>query len=51
VTHNLTSNSNKFKTSDLDPNQSGTFTAPTQPGTYSYNCTIHPFMTGSITVS
>lgn len=28
----------------------GTFTAPTKPGTYAYHCTFHPGMQGTLTV-
>jgi plastocyanin len=28
----------------------GTFTAPTQPGSYPFHCSIHPFMKGTLVV-
>ena len=38
-----------FKSSGLDGGDSLSFTF-TQPGTYNYFCSIHPFMTGTIVV-
>jgi plastocyanin len=35
----------------LDGNASGTFRAPTEPGTYPYICTIHPGMKATIEVT
>lgn len=32
----------KFKTPVLAKGESGTFTAPTEPGTYKYSCSLHP---------
>ncbi len=29
----------------------GSFTAPTKPGTYPFHCTIHPMMHGTLTVA
>ena len=40
-----------FDTGDIAQNQTKTVTAPSTPGTYKYDCTIHSFMTGSFTVS
>jgi plastocyanin len=51
VTHTLTSNTGKFDTGDINFNATGSFIAPTQPGTYGYHCTIHPFMVGTLVVS
>src|SRR5436309_139160 len=48
VQHDVFSQS--FKTSLLSQGQSGTFTAPTAPGTYNYTCTIHPQMHGKLIV-
>lgn len=51
TTHTLTATTGKaFDTGDLAPGKTATFTAPTTPGTYSYICTIHPFMHGTLTV-
>jgi plastocyanin len=49
--HNITSRNGNFRTGDINAGQSGTFTAPTASGTYSYTCTIHPFMKGTLVVS
>jgi len=38
-----------FDSGTVDSSASGTFTAPA-PGTYSYHCTIHPFMKGKLVV-
>jgi plastocyanin len=51
VTHTLTASKNEFTTGDIGPGQSKTFTAPKSPGTYSYFCMIHQYMTGSLVVS
>lgn len=39
-----------FNTGNIGSNQTKTFRAPTSPGSYSYLCAIHNFMTGVITV-
>ena len=51
VNHTLTSDTQAFDTGQIASGQTGTFTAPTKPGTYSYRCTVHPYMTGKLTVS
>jgi plastocyanin len=38
-----------FDTGDIDPGSSGTVTLA-KPGSYSYHCSIHPFMKGTIVV-
>ncbi|MCF2531560.1 cupredoxin domain-containing protein [Yinghuangia soli] len=48
--HTLTANDKAFDTGTLAPGATGTFTAPTKPGTYPFLCTPHPFMTGTLTV-
>ena len=35
-----------FRTPLLNQNESATFTAPTQPGTYRFSCTVHAQMQG-----
>src|SRR5918995_270167 len=41
----------KFDTGVVGPNQvSGPVTVPTEPGEYPYFCTLHPFLTGTVTV-
>ncbi|WP_236652125.1 cupredoxin domain-containing protein [Streptacidiphilus neutrinimicus] len=49
--HTLTATSNHaFDTGRIDAGATGSFTAPTTPGSYSYICTIHQFMHGTVTV-
>lgn len=51
TTHTMTAAKGKaFDTGDLAPGKSATFTAPSKAGAYPYDCTIHPFMTGTLTV-
>jgi LPXTG-motif cell wall-anchored protein len=47
--HSATANDGSFDTGVLSKGTSGSFTFTT-PGTFSYHCTPHPFMHGSITV-
>ena len=49
--HTLTADDRSFDTGVLSGGASGTFTAPTAPGTYSFFCELHPSMTGTFTVS
>jgi plastocyanin len=51
ATHTLTATGGQFNTGNIAQNQTKTFKAPTKPGTYSYICNIHQYMTGSVTVS
>ena len=51
VTHTLTSKAGAFDTGDIQAGQSKTFTAPSKAGSYPYICTIHQYMTGTLTVS
>ncbi|QMU73827.1 hypothetical protein GXP74_15155 [Streptacidiphilus sp. P02-A3a] len=49
--HTVTASAgNAFDTGDIAPGRSGTFTAPTKPGSYHYLCSIHQFMQGTVTV-
>lgn len=51
VDHNVTAKSGaSFQSSTFGQGQSFSFT-PTKPGTVSYVCTIHPGMTGTLTVT
>jgi len=50
VTHTLTATGGQFNTGNITQNQTKTFKAPTKPGTYSYICNIHQYMTGNIIV-
>lgn len=54
VTHTLTEimpTAGGFNTGDVSPNQTKTFKAPTKAGTYYYDCSIHPYMLGTLIVS
>ena len=52
VPHTLTDKAtNKFDTGTIAPGASGTFTAPTAAGSYSFGCRIHPEMKGTLVVS
>ncbi|MDI2130109.1 cupredoxin domain-containing protein [Yinghuangia seranimata] len=50
VPHTLTANNKAFDTGTIAAGATATFTAPTAPGTYPYLCTIHTYMTGTLTV-
>lgn len=49
ATHNWTSSTAMLRSGDLRTNQSYSFTFRT-PGRFDFMCTIHPSMTGSVTV-
>jgi plastocyanin len=54
TTHTVTASGasqGAFNTGDIGPSKTVTFTAPTKPGSYSYICNIHQFMTGTLIVS
>jgi plastocyanin len=51
VAHTVTSKTGGFDTGDIQAGQSKTFTAPNKAGSYPYICTIHQYMTGTLTVS
>ena len=48
--HTLTSTDGLFDTGIIDGNGTGSFVAPTAPGTYSFFCELHPSMRGEFTV-
>jgi plastocyanin len=51
TTHTLTATGNKaFDTGTIAGGATGSFTAPSAPGSYPYICTIHQFMKGTLTV-
>ena len=52
VTHTLTdkADQNAFNTGPVGPNQTKTFKAPDQAGSYPFLCMIHQFMTGMLVV-
>jgi plastocyanin len=47
--HTVVSKNGKFRSAALDTDDSFTFTF-TEPGTYAFFCSLHPQMTGSVTV-
>ena len=49
IGHNVVSTDKSIKSKVLDTNEKFTFTF-TKPGTYSYICTIHPRMKGTVVV-
>ncbi len=48
--HNVTAADGSFETPDLGQDETATFTAPTEPGTYEFTCSLHPEMIGSLVV-
>jgi plastocyanin len=50
ATHTLTSTNGQINTGDITQNQTKTFKAPMETGTYHYICNIHQYMMGRITV-
>ena len=55
IPHNFvaTPNSNpqgSFNSGLINPNATASVAAPTEPGNYSFYCSLHPFMTGVLTV-
>ena len=50
TTHHLVSDNGVFDSGDIAPGAGYSFTFP-GPGTYSYHCSIHPTMTGTITIT
>ncbi|MET9552479.1 cupredoxin domain-containing protein [Streptomyces sp. NPDC006645] len=51
TTHTLTATKGaSFDTGDIAPGKSATVTAPSKAGAFPYDCTIHPFMKGTLTV-
>jgi plastocyanin len=45
-----TTTSSAWDSGNVAPGTSYTLTAPSTPGTYTYTCSIHPFMTGTLVV-
>lgn len=48
--HTLTADDGSFDTGSFDNADPGRFIAPTTPGRYEFACSIHPSMTGTLTV-
>jgi plastocyanin len=51
VAHTLTATKGGFDTGEIAAGQSKSFTAPNNPGTYPYICSIHQYMSGTLVVS
>ncbi|MGW7443925.1 cupredoxin domain-containing protein [Kitasatospora sp. NPDC054795] len=51
TTHTLTAQDGAFDTGPIASGATATLTAPSQPGAYSYLCTLHHFMRGILTVA
>jgi plastocyanin len=49
ATHNLAALNGAFDTGDIEGGSTGKVTVE-KPGTYRFDCTIHPYMTGTIKV-
>lgn len=49
VLHTVTSDTGLFNSNDLNSGQSWSYTFTT-PGTYSYHCSYHPWMKGTVIV-
>ena len=50
VEHSVTSDTADKFSVDVDGNEQGTLTAPTEPGEYAFHCKYHPSMHGTLTV-
>jgi plastocyanin len=49
--HTVTADDGSFDTGSTAPGAESEFTAPSEPGTYAYHCSIHASMTGTLTVA
>ncbi|MBV9577760.1 MAG: cupredoxin family copper-binding protein [Chloroflexi bacterium] len=49
IEHTVTASDNSFSSSAIEPDGQFSYTFST-PGTYTYFCAIHPFMTGKVIV-
>jgi plastocyanin len=50
ITHNATQDANRFATSNIGAGATSPPIAMTTAGTFTYHCTIHPGMVGTLTV-
>ena len=50
VEHSVTSDTADKFSVDVDGNEEGTLTAPTEPGEYAFHCKYHPSMHGTLIV-
>jgi len=51
TTHTLTASNGAFTTGDIAPGATKTFAAPSKAGRYSFDCQIHQYMSGTLTVT
>jgi plastocyanin len=51
VEHSVTSDAAGKFSVDVEANEGGTLTAPTEPGQYAFHCKYHPAMHGTLTVT
>lgn len=49
--HTVTAEDGSFDSGPVDAGTDGTFTAPTEPGSYTIVCNIHPSMHGTVQVA
>ena len=50
VEHSVTSDADGKFSVDVEANEEGKLTAPTEPGEYAFHCKYHPSMHGTLTV-
>ena len=49
--HTVTADDGKSFDAKAGPGGSGSFTAPSAPGSYAFHCSVHPNMHGTLTVT
>ena len=49
--HTVTADDGGFDSGQIDPDGSGSITAPMEPGTYAFHCEVHPSMKGELVVA
>jgi plastocyanin len=50
VEHSVTSDTAGLFNEDIEAGETETITVPNEPGTYTFHCTYHPSMHGTLTV-
>ena len=50
IPHGVATKEKLFRSPAIDTNETWSFTYD-KPGTYAYFCTLHPYMTGTVTVT